>query len=159
MNFLFLCTGNSCRSILSEALFNHFAPIGFKAMSAGSQPTGKLNAGAVAQLQRKGISVDGYTSKSWNELPLVPDVVVTVCSNAAGETCPAYLGKVVRTHWGLDDPSLAEGTPEQIAAAFEHTYQIVLARTRTLFALPLADLADDPVAFKQALDRVGQIAR
>lgn len=133
MNFLFLCTG--------------------------SQPTGKLNAGAVAQLKRKGIAVEGYTSKSWNELPLVPDVVVTVCSNAAGETCPAYLGKVVRTHWGLDDPSLAEGTPEQIAAAFEHTYQIVLARTRTLFALPLADLADDPVAFKQALDRVGQIAR
>lgn len=157
MNFLFLCTGNSCRSILSEAVFNHCAPAGFKAISAGSQPTGRLNPGAVDQLRRHGIGVDGYASKSWHDLPLTPDVVVTVCGNAAGETCPAYLGNVVRTHWGLEDPGEAEGSPEQVAAAFEHTYRIVLARTRALFALPLAELAADRAALKTALDRIGAV--
>ena len=157
MNFLFLCTGNSCRSILSEAVFNHLAPAGFKAISAGSQPTGTLNPGAVEQLRRHGIGVDGYASKSWHGLALTPDVVVTVCGNAAGETCPAYLGNVVRTHWGLDDPSLAVGSPEEVAAAFEHTYRIVLERTRALFALPLAALAADRAALKAALDRTGAI--
>lgn len=155
MNFLFLCTGNSCRSILSEAVFNHFAPPGFKAISAGSQPTGRLNPDAVALLHRHGIAVDGYASKSWHDLPLTPDVVVTVCGNAAGETCPAYLGDVVRTHWGLADPSEITGTPAEIAAAFEATYAIVLARVQALFALPLAGLADDRAALKAALDRIG----
>lgn len=155
MNFLFLCTGNSCRSILSEAIFNHLAPPGFAAFSAGSQPTGQLNPGAVALLLRKGIALDGYTSKSWHDVPLTPDVVITVCGNAAGETCPAYLGNVVRAHWGLEDPSLAEGTAPEIAAAFEHSYQIVLARTRALFALPLPALTRDRTALQQALARIG----
>lgn len=155
MNFLFLCTGNSCRSILSEAVFNHLAPHGFKAISAGSRPTGRLNPDAVAQLQRHGIPVDGCASKSWHDLPLTPDVVVTVCGNAAGETCPAYLGNVVRTHWGLVDPSEVQGTPAEIAAAFEATYAIVLARVQALFALPLAELAGDRAALKAALDRIG----
>ena len=155
MNFLFLCTGNSCRSILSEAVFNHLAPHGFKAISAGSQPAGRLNPDAVALLRRHGIAVDGYASKSWHDLPLTPDVVVTVCGNAAGETCPAYLGDVVRTHWGLADPSEITGTPAEIAAAFEATYAIVQARVQALFALPLAELADDRAALKAALDRIG----
>ena len=155
MNFLFLCTGNSCRSILSEAVFNHLAPHGFKAISAGSQPTGRLNPDAIDLLRRHGIAVDGYASKSWHDLPLTPDVVVTVCSNAAGETCPAYLGDVVRTHWGLSDPSEVQGTPAEIAAAFEATYAIVLARIGALFALPLAELAGDRAALKAALDRIG----
>ncbi|WP_313169959.1 arsenate reductase ArsC [Massilia oculi] len=155
MNFLFLCTGNSCRSILSEAVFNHLAPPGFKAISAGSQPTGRLNPDAVALLRRHGIAVDGYASKSWHDLPLTPDVVVTVCGNAAGETCPAYLGDVVRTHWGLADPGDVTGTPAEIAAAFEATYAIVLARVQALFALPLAELAGDRAALKAALDRIG----
>ncbi len=155
MNFLFLCTGNSCRSILSEAVFNHLAPAGIKAISAGSQPTGRINPDAVDLLQRHGIAVDGYTSKSWHDLPFTPDVVITVCGNAAGETCPAYLGDVVRAHWGLVDPSEVRGTSEDIAAAFEDTYRIVLARTRALLALPLAELAGERTALKDALDRIG----
>ncbi|WP_314444286.1 arsenate reductase ArsC [Massilia timonae] len=155
MHFLFLCTGNSCRSILSEAVFNHLAPPGFKAISAGSHPTGRINPDAIALLRRHGIAVDGHASKSWHELPLTPDVVVTVCGNAAGETCPAYLGDVVRTHWGLADPSEVQGTPADIAAAFEATYAIVLARIQALFALPLADLAGERAALKEALDRIG----
>ena len=96
MNVLFLCTGNSCRSVLSEGTFNHLAPAGMKAISAGSQPAGALHPRAVALLHRKGISTEGYYSKSWDDLPVVPDIVVTVCSSAAGETCPAYLGPVLR---------------------------------------------------------------
>lgn len=155
MHFLFLCTGNSCRSILSEAVFNHLAPPGFKAISAGSHPTGRINPDAIALLRRHGIAVDCHASKSWHKLPLTPDVVVTVCGNAAGETCPAYLGDVVRTHWGLADPSEVQGTPADIAAAFEATHAIVLARTQALFALPLADLAGERAALKEALDRIG----
>jgi len=155
MNFLFLCTGNSCRSILSEAVFNHLAPAGFKAISAGSHPTGRINPDAIALLRRHGIAVDGHASKSWHDLPLTPDVVVTVCGNAAGETCPAYLGNVVRTHWGLADPSEVQGTPADIAAAFEATYAIVLARVQALFALPLAELAGERAALEEALDRIG----
>ncbi|EKU80576.1 arsenate reductase ArsC [Massilia timonae] len=155
MNFLFLCTGNSCRSILSEAVFNHLAPPGFKAISAGSHPSGRINPDAIALLRRHGIAVDGHASKSWHDLPLTPDVVVTVCGNAAGETCPAYLGDVVRTHWGLADPSEVQGTPADIAAAFEATYAIVLARVQALFALPLAELAGERAALEEALDRVG----
>jgi protein-tyrosine-phosphatase len=107
------------------------------------------------QSGRDGIAVDGHASKSWHDLPLTPDVVVTVCGNAAGETCPAYLGDVVRTHWGLADPSEVQGTPADIAAAFEATYAIVLARVQALFALPLAELAGERAALKEALDRVG----
>lgn len=157
MRILFLCTGNSCRSILSEAVFNHLAPPGFVALSAGSHPAGALNAGAVALLQRKGIALDGLASKSWNELPLTPDVVVTVCGNAAGETCPAYLGQVLRAHWGLDDPGLATGSEQEIEAAFERCHRIVLARTEALFALPLAELAGDRAALQQAFERIGTL--
>ena len=99
MNILFLCTGNSCRSILAEATFNHLAPAGWTAMSAGSKPTGQVHPRSLALLAREGISTVGYHSKSWDNLPATPDVVITVCSNAAGETCPAYLGRAVRSHW------------------------------------------------------------
>lgn len=97
MNVLFLCTGNSCRSVLAEATFNHLAPAGWRAMSAGSHPAGYVHPRALALLAREGISTEGYFSKSWNDLPQTPDIVVTVCSNAAGETCPAWLGNVMRT--------------------------------------------------------------
>ncbi len=89
MNVLFLCTGNSCRSVLAEATFNHLAPAGWRAMSAGSHPAGYVHPRALALLVREGISTEGYFSKSWDGLPQTPDIVVTVCSNAAGETCPA----------------------------------------------------------------------
>ncbi|MDN4055959.1 arsenate reductase ArsC [Massilia sp. YIM B02763] len=158
MNVLFLCTGNSCRSLISEALFNHLAPAGWRALSAGSQPTGKLNERALALLQRKGIPTEGYYSKSWDDLPVVPDIVVTVCASAAGETCPAYLGPVLRTHWGVEDPSHVTGTEEEIAAAFEQAYAILRARIEAFLALPLDALQGDRAAFKAALDRIGTIA-
>ena len=157
MNVLFLCTGNSCRSLISEAVFNHLAPAGWHAISAGSQPTGRLNAGALALLAAKGIRTDGYYSKSWDDLPVVPDIVVTVCASAAGETCPAYLGPVLRTHWGVDDPSHVSGTDAEIEAAFEKAYAILRARIEAFLALPLDRLGADRVAFKAELDRIGRI--
>lgn len=155
MNVLFLCTGNSCRSLISEAVFNHLAPPGWKALSAGSQPTGRLNPRALQLLAEKGIPTEGYYSKSWDALPLTPDIVVTVCASAAGETCPAYLGPVLRTHWGVDDPSHEEGTPEEITAAFECAHAILRARIEAFLALPLDALAQDRVRFKTELDRIG----
>ncbi len=157
MNILFLCTGNSCRSIISEATFNHLAPNGWQAISAGSHPAGQLNAGALALLAAKGIPTDGYYSKSWNDLPLTPDIVVTVCASAAGETCPAYLGQVLRTHWGVDDPSHVAGSQEQIDAAFERAYAILRARIEAFLALPLDQLAADRTMLKSELDRIGTL--
>ncbi|MBB3222060.1 arsenate reductase ArsC [Pseudoduganella umbonata] len=157
MNVLFLCTGNSCRSVLSEGTFAHFAPAGLRAISAGSQPAGQLHPRAVATLNRKGISTEGYYSKSWDDLPVTPDIVVTVCGSAAGETCPAYLGPVLRTHWGLDDPSHVVGTDEEIEAAFERTYEIIIARLNAFLALPLEELRNDKARFKAELDRIGTL--
>ncbi|NGZ83253.1 arsenate reductase ArsC [Duganella aceris] len=154
MNILFLCTGNSCRSVLSEATFNHLAPADMRAISAGSQPAGQLHPRAVALLHRKGISTEGYFSKSWNDLPLTPDVVITVCGSAAGETCPAYLGPVLRAHWGVDDPGHVVGSDEEIEAAFELTYQIIRARIEAFLALPPMT---DKAAFKRELDRIGTL--
>lgn len=158
MNVLFLCTGNSCRSLISEAVFNHLAPHSWHAISAGSQPAGKLNDKALALLAAKGISTEGYYSKSWDNLPVTPDVVVTVCASAAGETCPAYLGPVLRTHWGVEDPSHVVGSEQEIDAAFEHAYATLRARIEAFLALPLDQLQADRAAFKAELDRIGQIA-
>jgi arsenate reductase len=157
MNVLFLCTGNSCRSLISEAVFNHLAPAGWQAISAGSQPTGKLNERALALLANKGISTEGYYSKSWDALPVTPDIVVTVCASAAGETCPAYLGPVLRTLWGVDDPSHVVGTEEEIDAAFERAYTILRARIEAFLALPLDELKSDRARLKAALDRIGSL--
>ena len=129
MNVLFLCTGNSCRSILGEATFNHLAPTGWMAMSAGSKPTGEVHPRSIALLQREGIAVDGYFSKSWDNLPATPDIVITVCASAAGETCPAYLGPVLRTHWGVEDPAHATGTDAEIDSAFQKAYGICCRST------------------------------
>jgi arsenate reductase (thioredoxin) len=157
VNVLFLCTGNSCRSLISEAVFNHIAPAGVHAISAGSQPIGKLNEKAVALLASKGISTEGYYSKSWNDLPLTPDVVVTVCASAAGETCPVYLGPVLRTHWGVEDPGHVVGTEEEINTAFEQAYATLRARIEAFLALPLEDLKGNRERFKAELDRIGLI--
>ena len=156
-NVLFLCTGNSCRSILAEATFNHLAPAGWKAMSAGSQPTGQVHLRSLALLGREGIATEGYYSKSWENLPVTPDIVVTVCSSAAGETCPVYLGSVVRTHWGVEDPAHATGTNEEIDAAFMTAYRILRHRIEAFLALPLADLQNDRARLKGELDRVGTL--
>lgn len=157
MNVLFLCTGNSCRSILAEATFNHLAPAGWTAMSAGSKPAGQVHARSLALLAREGISTEGYHSKSWDNLPLTPDIVITVCSNAAGETCPAYLGRVVRSHWGVEDPAHATGSEAEIDAAFQTAYRILRARTEAFLALPLSDLKDEPQRLKAELDRIGSL--
>jgi arsenate reductase len=158
MNILFLCTGNSCRSILAEATFNHLAPPGWRAMSAGSKPTGQVHPRSLALLDREGISTEGYQSKSWDNLPLTPDVVITVCSNAAGETCPAYLGRAVRSHWGVEDPAHATGTDAEIDAAFMTAYRILRARIEAFLALPLSELQGEPERLKAELDRIGTIS-
>jgi arsenate reductase len=157
MNVLFLCTGNSCRSILGEATFNHLAPSGWQAMSAGSRPTGQVHPRSLALLAREGISTAGYHSKSWENLPATPDIVITVCASAAGETCPAYLGPVLRTHWGVDDPAHATGTDEEIDAAFMTAYRILRARIEAFLALPLGELQQDPARLKAALDDIGRL--
>jgi arsenate reductase len=154
MNVLFLCTGNSCRSILAEATFNHLAPAGWTAMSAGSKPTGKAHPRSLALLAREGIPTEGYHSKSWDNLPRTPDIVVTVCASAAGETCPAYLGPVLRTHWGVDDPAHATGTDAEIDAAFMTAYRTLRTRIEAFLALPLEPLQHDKVALKAAMDEI-----
>lgn len=157
MNVLFLCTGNSCRSILGEATFNHLAPTGWMSMSAGSKPTGEVHPRSIALLKREGIAVDGYFSKSWDNLPATPDIVITVCASAAGETCPAYLGPVLRTHWGVEDPAHATGTDDEINAAFQKAYSILRARIEAFLALPLETLVQDKLKFKEELDRIGHL--
>jgi arsenate reductase len=155
MNILFLCTGNSCRSILAEATFNTLAPVGMRAMSAGSQPAGHVHPRSIALLQKEGVATEGYHSKSWNDLPLTPDIVITVCGNAAGETCPAYLGNVLRAHWGVDDPAKASGSDEEIDAVFRRAYSILRKRIEAFLALP-ADTLQDRAKLAQTLTKIGQ---
>lgn len=157
MNVLFLCTGNSCRSILGEATFNHLAPAGWRAMSAGSKPTGQVHPRSLALLAREGINTEGYFSKSWDNLPATPDIVITVCASAAGETCPAYLGPVLRTHWGVEDPALATGTDAEIDASFMLAYRILRARIEAFFALPLETLQGDKSALKAEMDKIANL--
>ena len=157
MNILFLCTGNSCRSILAEATFNHLAPAGFRAMSAGSHPTGTVHPRSLALLRREGLSVEGLSSKSWDALPVVPDVVITVCASAAGETCPAYLGPALRSHWGVEDPAKATGSELEICRAFETAYRLLRHRIEAFLALPLDRLQYDRAALKRELDRIGEL--
>ncbi len=155
MNVLFLCTGNSCRSVLAEATFNHLAPDGWRALSAGSHPTGAVHPGSLDLLRREGISTEGLHSKSWDGLPVTPDLVITVCASAAGETCPAYLGPVMRTHWGVEDPAHVTGSDAEVSEAFMVAYRTLRARIEALFALPLDELAGDPIRLQVALDRIG----
>jgi arsenate reductase len=156
-NVLFLCTGNSCRSILAEATFNHLAPNGWRAISAGSKPTGKVHPRSLALLAREGIPTEGYYSKSWDDLTLTPDIVVTVCASAAGETCPVYLGPVPRTHWGVEDPAHVTGTDAEIDAAFMQAYGILRTRIEAFLALPLDEIVPDRGRLKTELDRIGAI--
>jgi len=142
---------------LGEATFNHLAPTGWHAMSAGSKPAGYVHPRSLALLAREGISTAGYFSKSWEDLPAIPDIVITVCGSAAGETCPAYLGAVLRTHWGVEDPAHAVGTDEEIDAAFIKAYRILRARIEAFFALPLETLKQDRMALKAELDNIADI--
>lgn len=157
MNVLFLCTGNSCRSILAEATFNHLAPQGWRAVSAGSQPAGYVHPRSLTLLASEGISTEGYHSKSWDDLPITPDIVITVCGSAAGEACPAYLGSVLRTHWGVEDPAHATGTDAEIDAVFMQAYTTLRYRIEAFFALPLSQLQNKPDQLKQAMDNIATI--
>lgn len=157
MNVLFLCTGNSCRSILAEATFNALAPEGWRAISAGSQPAGYVHPKSLALLEREGIATDGLASKSWDGLPVTPDLVITVCASAAGETCPVYLSPAPRAHWGVADPARATGTEAEIEAAFETAYRTLRHRIEAFLALP-RDLAEKDLAkFKAECERIGTL--
>ncbi len=156
MRILFMCTANSCRSILSEALFNHLAPQGFSAVSAGSFPKGEVLPRSLFTLQQAGIATAGLASKgneAFADNP--PDIVITVCDKAAGEACPVYFGPALKAHWGLQDPSEVQGDEATIDAAFRATLARIETRCRAFFALPLAQL--DPAALKAELQRIGTL--
>lgn len=137
---LVLCTGNSARSILGEALFGQLGSGRVQAFSAGSKPTGQPNPGALRLLARKGIDTARFRSKSWleftgDEAPQI-DLAVTVCGSAAGEACPVFPGTPLRAHWGLTDPAGVTGSEAEIDAAFEETWRLLELRVRAFFALP-----------------------
>ena len=158
MNILFLCIGNSCRSVLAEATFNSLAGLEWRAMSAGSHPTGTVHPRSLALLRREGISTEDLHSKSWRGLPAIPDIIITVCGNAAGESCPAYLGPVLRAHWGVEDPAKATGSDAEIDAKFERAYRTLRARIKAFLKLPLDRLKHDGERFKVELDRIGELS-
>ncbi|MCF5142651.1 arsenate reductase ArsC [Pseudomonas sp. WS 5532] len=142
MKVLFMCTANSCRSILSEAMFNHLAPAGFEAISSGSFPKGQVLPRSLSTLQAAGISTEGLYSKG-NEAfeGSPPDVVITVCDKAAGEACPVYFGPAVKAHWGLEDPSDVQGDEARVDAAFKATLSTIERRCKAFLALPFAQLS------------------
>lgn len=157
-NVLFLCTGNSARSVLAEGILNHLGKGRFKAYSAGSKPSGKVRPEALAQLASAGISTEGFRSKSWDEFagPDAPkmDFIFTVCDNAAHEVCPVWPGHPATAHWGVEDPAAVEGTPEEIARAFEKAFVILERRIRLLLALPLTEL--ERMEVEQELREIGK---
>ncbi|MDD1139707.1 arsenate reductase ArsC [Pseudomonas sp. TNT2022 ID233] len=156
MRVLFMCTANSCRSILSEAMFNHLAPAGFEAVSAGSFPKGQVLPRSLTTLQAGGISIAGLSSKgneAFEDNP--PDIVITVCDKAAGEACPVYFGPALKAHWGLEDPSDVRGDERTIDAAFRSTLARIETRCRAFLALPFAQLDRD--ALKRELDRISTL--
>ena len=156
-NVLFLCTHNSARSVLAEAVLNHLAGDRFKAFSGGSSPAGKVNRLAIETLQKARFETDGLRSKSWNEFagPDAPkiDFVFTVCDNAAGEVCPIWPGQPIKAHWGLADPSRVEGDDETKRAAFFKTYQEISRRVREFISLPIDKL--DPISLQKKLNELG----
>jgi protein-tyrosine-phosphatase len=143
-NVLFLCTGNSARSILSEAILNSRGAGRFTAHSAGSHPTGRVNPFALDLLKRMGMSTDGLRSKSWDEFaaPGAPelDFVFTVCDNAAGEVCPYWPGQPMTAHWGIPDPAGVEGTDIQKTDAFREAFRVLERRIALFTSLPIASL-------------------
>jgi len=155
---LFLCTGNSARSVLAEATLRAWAGNRFEAFSAGSRPVGKVNPYALAQLAAEGIAADGLRSKSWGEFATATaapmDLVITVCDVTAAEACPVVFGNFLRAHWGLPDPAAVAGDDETRRAAFRHTHRIVKARLLALLALP-AEIWEDRPALQQALEHIG----
>lgn len=142
MNVLFLCTGNSARSILGEAILNHDGGGRFKAYSAGSNPTGAVNRWAVHTLRSLGYPAEGFRSKSWSEFADGPefDLIFTVCDSAAAESCPVWPGRPISAHWGIPDPAAVEGSDEEKAAAFLEAFRMLKRRIDLMLALPVAEL-------------------
>jgi arsenate reductase len=157
-NVLFICTGNSARSILAEALMNHYGRGQFKAYSAGSHPTGVVNPLALAQLRSLRLPTDGYRSKSWEEFagPDAPplDFVFTVCDKAAGEVCPTWPGQPMTAHWGLPDPAAVQGSDEQKQLAFKDAAVMLTRRIQLMLSLPLASL--DAMSLQHELREIGK---
>lgn len=157
-NILFLCTGNSARSIMAEALVNTMSKGRFKGFSAGSNPGGTVNPFAIEMVTRTGYPVDNLRSKSWDEFaaPDAPhmDFIITVCDNAAGEVCPHWPGHPATAHWGFEDPAAAEGTDEEKRAVFEKIYRQILARMNTFLSLPLHVL--EKHAIQQEIRKIGE---
>jgi arsenate reductase len=156
MRVLFMCTANSCRSILSEALFNHLAPDGFEAVSSGSFPKGQVLPRSLVTLQQAGIAIDGLSSKGNDAFEgNPPDIVITVCDKAAGESCPVYFGPAVKAHWGLEDPSDVVGDEAAVDAAFRATLARIEKRCQAFLDLPFNTISRDEL--KRELDRIGSL--
>jgi arsenate reductase len=157
-NVLFLCTGNSARSIMAEAILNHKGMGRFKAYSAGSHPTGQPRTEALQQLESAGLSTSGLSSKSWDEFsgPEAPrlDFVFTVCDSAAKEQCPYWPGQPMTAHWGIADPAAVKGAPEEIARAFRDAFTVLDRRIGLFLSLPLATL--ESIAIKREIDQIGR---
>ncbi len=158
-NVLVLCTGNSARSIMAEAIFNAIGKGRFRAFSAGSHPTGTVNPYALRQLQAVYYPVEGLRSKSWDEFaaPDAPhmDFVITVCDKAAGEVCPVWPGHPLTAHWGFEDPAASQGSDEEKRRAFDRVFLQIAQRARIFAELPLATLEQS--AIKVELDRIGRL--
>ena len=156
LNVLFLCTGNSARSIIAEAILNDTGRGRFRAYSAGSQPTGKVNPHTIRLLNGLGYDTAGFRSKSWTEYrgPNAPkfDVVLTLCDGAAGEACPVWPGHPVTVHWGIPDPAETKSSDAQLAIAFHDAYSLLRDRIRALMALPIDAL--DPAVLKERLQEI-----
>jgi len=158
-NVLFLCTGNSARSIMAEALLNHLGRGRFRAFSAGSHPTGTVNPHAIELLRNNELPVDGLRSKSWDEFAAAGaprlDFVFTVCDNAAGEVCPVWPGQPVTAHWGVEDPAAVQGAVEIKLRAFHEVFRILGNRIRLLVNLRLETL--DRGSLRGAVTDIGRI--
>ena len=156
-NTLFLCTGNSARSIMAEAILNSKGPPNFTAYSAGSHPSGTVRPEALRQLEMAHLPTEGLRSKAWDEfsLPGSPklDFVFTVCDNAAKEVCPIWPGQPMTAHWGVPDPAAIKGTPEQIERAFRNAFSILDRRISLFLSLPLSTL--EQFALQKELDQIG----
>ena len=157
-NVLFLCTGNSARSILAEAFLNHVGGEHFRAYSAGSQPKGTVHPMALEVLSAAGIATDGLRSKAWDEfaVPGAPkmDFVFTVCDNAAGEACPVWPGQPMTAHWGIEDPAAVVGSEFQVRAAFEDAARFMRNRISAFVNLPIASL--DKMSLASKLRGIGE---
>jgi protein-tyrosine-phosphatase len=158
-NVLFLCTGNSARSIMAEAILNRLGADTFRAFSAGSQPKGRVHPETIRLLQSLDYDTSGSRSKSWSEFadPGAPvlDFVFTVCDNAAGEACPLWPGQPMTAHWGIPDPAEAAGTPAEIALAFKEAYRMLHQRIGIFAALPIASL--DRLGLQSKLEQIGRM--